>query len=148
MLVQTVDTDRGMATHRFQDFTRLQSRQNSVVQLNLDGIVCIPGANVPPCSCRDVKNKTALLAKPWQGHTILWRTYLTMQIVSISISCQILEVPKPWLDSYPKVMSHTESVTNELLHGPQLVQRKERWFLSASFFNGCLISIIPVWNGR
>ena len=62
--MQTVDTDRDMATHRLQDFTSLQSRQNSVVQLNLDGIVCITGANVPPSSYSDVKNMTALLAKP------------------------------------------------------------------------------------
>ena len=90
MLVQTVDTDRDMATHRFQDFTSLQSRQNSVVQLNLDGIVCITGANVPPSSYSDVKNMTSLLAKPWIGHTILLRTHLTMQMFSISISCQRL----------------------------------------------------------
>ena len=42
---------QGLATHRFQDFTSLQSRQNIDVQLNPDGIVCIPGANVPPFSC-------------------------------------------------------------------------------------------------
>ena len=62
--MQTVDTDRDMAIHRFQDFTSPQRRQNSVVQLNLDGIVCIAGANVPPSSYSDVKNMTALLAKP------------------------------------------------------------------------------------
>ena len=64
MLVQTVDTGRDMATRRFPDFTSLQRRQNIDVQLNLDGIVCIPGVNVPPCSCSDNKHMTAFLAKP------------------------------------------------------------------------------------
>ena len=44
-----------VATHRYQDFTSLQSKQNLVVQVNLDGIVCIPGATVPLYSCSDIK---------------------------------------------------------------------------------------------
>ena len=54
--MQTVDTGKDMAIHRLQDFTSLQSRQNIVAQINIDGIVCIPGANVSPCSCSDIKN--------------------------------------------------------------------------------------------
>ena len=54
MLVQSRPR-QGLATHRFPDFTSLQSRQNIDVQLNLDGIVCIPGANVPPFSCSVIK---------------------------------------------------------------------------------------------
>ena len=57
--MQTVNTGRDMATHRFPDFTSLQRRQNIDVQLNLDGIVYIPGVNVPPCSCSDNKHMTA-----------------------------------------------------------------------------------------
>ena len=38
-----------------KDFSSLQSRQNIVALINLDGIVCIPGANVSPCSCSDIK---------------------------------------------------------------------------------------------
>ena len=53
-----------MATHRFPDFISLQRRQNIDVQLNLDGLVCIPGVNVPPYSCSDNKHMTAFLAKP------------------------------------------------------------------------------------
>ena len=50
MLVQSRHR-QGLTAHRFQDFTSLQSRQIIDVQLNLDGIACIPGANVPPFSC-------------------------------------------------------------------------------------------------
>ena len=53
--MQTVYTGKDMAIHRLRDFTSLQSRQNSVGQLNLDGIVCIPVANVSLCSCSDIK---------------------------------------------------------------------------------------------
>ena len=59
--MQTVDTGRDMATRRFPDFTRVQRRQNIDVQLNLDGIVCIPGANVPPCSTHDSFSGKALI---------------------------------------------------------------------------------------
>ena len=46
--MQTVDTVKDMAIHRLGDFTSLQSGQNIVAQINLDGIVCLPGANVSP----------------------------------------------------------------------------------------------------
>ena len=54
MLVQSRHR-QGLSTNRFPDFASLHSRQNIDVQLNLDGIVCIPGANVPPFSCSVIK---------------------------------------------------------------------------------------------
>ena len=63
MLVETAYIGTDMATHRFRDFTSLQSRQNIVVKLNLDGIVCIPGVNVLLRSCSGIKNHDSFSGK-------------------------------------------------------------------------------------
>ena len=75
-----------VATHRYQDFTSLQSKQNIVVQLNLDGIVCIPGATVPPYSSSDIKIHDRSSSKALTRSHYAMVAHFTMQMCSISIS--------------------------------------------------------------
>ena len=84
------------------------------------------------------KNITALLAKPWLGTLSYGEPTSQCRHVPLAFPVkdkgEVLhrpQIPKPWVGSYPKVMSHTGFFCN--MHHPQLVHRKVWWFLSATF---------------
>ena len=55
------------------------------MQLNLDGIVCIPGATVPPYSCSDIKINDGFSSKDVTRSYYAMMDRFTMQMCSISI---------------------------------------------------------------
>ena len=88
------------------------------------------------------KNITALLAEPWQGHSgepisLCIHGPLAFPIKEEQEVLHRPQIPKPWVGSYPKVMSHTGSFCN--MHHPQLVLRKVWWFQSACSSKSSLI---------
>ena len=88
------------------------------------------------------KNITALLAEPWQGHSgepisLCRHGPLAFPVKEEQEVLHRPQIPKPWVGSYPKVMSYTESFCN--MHHPQLVHRKVWWFQSASSSKSSLI---------
>ena len=95
---------------------------NIAAQIDLDWIVCISSATLsygdPISQCRYVP--------------------LAFPVKDVGKVLHRPQIPKPWVGSYPKVMSHTGPFCN-LLHYPQLFHRKVWWFLSASFSKRALI---------
>ena len=93
--MQTVDTGKDMAIHRFRDFTSRQSRQNIVAQINLDGIVCFPSANVSTCSCSDIKNYNSS-----SGNALTRSHYLMMSPFHNADMLHKHFLSKTWKKSY------------------------------------------------
>ena len=88
------------------------------------------------------KNITALLAEPWQGHSgepISPGRHgpLAFPVKEEQEVLHRPQIPRPWVGSYPKVMSHTGSFCD--MHHPQLVHRKVWWFQSACSSKSSLI---------
>ena len=82
------------------------------------------------------KNMTALLTRPWLGHTILWWAHLLMQMCFISISCQRYGrslANSADTKAVGRQLSlgdvlHWSFCDHSILQGPQLVHRKVCWF--------------------